>query len=210
MNIELKNIQVSSSSDEQYPAFMADLYINDSLAAKTWNAGWGSATEYEGINEQGKRLVEKAEEFCKDQMPVEFKGAEGHGEFYLSRTLDIEIEQKVNNHLFLQSFQETSEEFSRDMIKYILVGKNADDYGIVDLGLPLAKIINNPRGAEVVKDELRKLARNMGKEQMILNTNIPGPMLLESGLNPKQYTPPIEQGAKTQQQKRAQRKCPGL
>lgn len=206
MDITLKNLEYQLQDGEQFPSFTAALCIDNTVVGKCWNDGYGAVTRYEANDEAGKKLINAAEADCLE-VPIVFKGHEGYGEFWLSRTLSLEIDQKVTGVMFRHEIADpdlkdkhdeirdkridihntdvgAETQMQRDMQKGLLIGE-PNDYIVYEYGISLARILDNPDAEEVLIPELMKISRQF-KGNQILNTNIPEKYLERAGLSKEQ------------------------
>lgn len=207
MKITLSKVSYELPDDGLYPVFKTDLIIDGTHAGTASNQGYGAATTIDPINDHGRALIKKAEAYCrKDQLA--FKNSEGYGEFWITRTLALTVDQQMFGHIFRD--EDANPEIKRkhdharkiatlvdkeidpivqqqrDMLIGILVGL-PDDYYVYDYGLPLARILDNPSAEKFLVPELMKIHNQLGKGSIILNTNIPEHVLRKAGFSAKHH-----------------------
>jgi len=207
MDITFKNLEYQLQDGEQFPSFKAVLCINNKVVGKCWNDGYGAVTRYEANDEASLKLIKAAEADCLE-VPIVFKGHEGYDEFWLSRTLSLEIDQKIMGIMFRHEIADPDlkdrhdeirdkridmnntdvapeTQMARDMQKGFLIGE-PKDYIVYEYGISLARILDNPDAEEILVPELMKISRRF-KGNQILNTNIPDKFLERAGIGKEQF-----------------------
>src|SRR3546814_2179003 len=69
MKIALKNIHYDRHLSEETHAFVANLYINGFKAGVASNQGHGGNTDYHPTDKKGRKLIEEAENYCRNLPP---------------------------------------------------------------------------------------------------------------------------------------------
>ncbi|WP_286775073.1 MULTISPECIES: hypothetical protein [Sphingobacterium] len=183
MNIELKNIKHAPSLSEETEAFTASLYINGEHAGYAKNAGHGGSTDYYHKDAKGKDLIKQAEEYAKT-----FKKPD-------DPFVNMALEEKIDDLLYDNLQKKELEKFNKKLAKLIdngiAYGIPNDSYAYFTFNHSIEKFLNNIKGVEHIKNLIRnKIIPKLGSDKIILNTNIPEKLLLESGLKKGQYAQP--------------------
>ncbi|MGF7028680.1 MULTISPECIES: hypothetical protein [Sphingobacterium] len=183
MNIELKNIKHSPSLSEETEAFTASLYINGKHVGYAKNAGHGGSTDYYHKDAKGKELIKQAEDHAKS-----FKKPD-------DPFINMALEEKLNDLLYDHLQKKELEKFNKKLAKItdngIAYGIPNDSYSYFTFNHSMEKFLNNIKGIEHIKNLIRdKIIPKLGSDKIILNTNIPETLLLESGLKKGQYAQP--------------------
>jgi hypothetical protein len=189
MKIELKNINYYLSFYDHYPSYQAELFIKGRLAGKVRNEGYGNACEYEAINNEGALLLKEAEQYCASLPDVNYGPVYGNDEIILKSSLTLELDREFEQYLMISQHVDFEASQDRNMLKGIIYG-GLDEraYSIFDFRVPLARILANPAGGEIVKQILHEhILPKLHKGIMVLNTNIAEDILIGAGLKPNQY-----------------------
>ncbi|WP_286883078.1 hypothetical protein [Sphingobacterium sp. UBA5980] len=184
MNIELKNVKHFPSLSEETEAFTASLYIDGKHAGYAKNAGHGGSTDYYHKDGKGKELIKQAEDHTKS-----FKEPDDN-------FINMALEEKINDLLYEHLQKKDLEKFNKKLAKItdkgIAYGIPNDSYSYFTFSHSMEKFLNNIKGIEHIKNLIRnKIIPKLGSDKIILNTNIPEKLLLESGLKKGQYAQPI-------------------
>ncbi|WP_286897441.1 MULTISPECIES: hypothetical protein [Sphingobacterium] len=183
MNIELKNIKHSPSLSEETEAFTASLYINGKHAGYAKNAGHGGSTDYYHKDAKGKELIKQAEEHTKS-----FKKPDDH---FINTALEEKIDELLYDHLQKKDLEKFNKKLAKITENGIAYGIPNDSYSYYIFNHSMEKFLNNIKGIEHIKNLIRdKIIPKLGTNKVILNTNIPEKILLESGLKKGQYAQP--------------------
>lgn len=183
MQIELKNVKHFPSLSQETEAFTASLYINGKHAGYAENTGHGGSTDYYAKDEKGKELIKQAEEYVKS-----FKKTD-------DRFINLALEEKINDLLYDHLQKKDLEKFNKKLAKItdngIAYGIPNDSYSYFTFNHSMEKFLNNIKGIEHIKNLIMdKIIPKLGSDKIILNTNIPEKLLLESGLKKGQYAQP--------------------
>lgn len=183
MNIELKNIKHSPSLSEETEAFTASLYINGKHAGYAENTGHGGETNYYEKDAKGKELIKQAEYYTKS-----FKEPD-------DPFIRMALEEKINELLYEHLQKKDLEKFNKKLTKItdngIAYGIPNDSYSYFTFNHSMEKFLSNIKGIEHIKNLIRdKIIPKLGSDKIILNSNIPEKLLLESGLKKGQYAQP--------------------
>jgi hypothetical protein len=198
MKIELKNINYKLSFYDQYPPYQAELFIDRHLAGIVQNEGYGNACEYKAINNEGRLLIRDAELYCKTLPDLKYGSAHGDGDIILQSSLTLELDRTFEKYLIESQVVTPAQRAHRHMLKEITYGYPGRN-GIMgwDFSIPLARILANPAGEEIVKEALKKYVLPRLKNGMaVFNTNIAEKIFIEAGLRPNQYKVGIENPVK--------------
>lgn len=194
MKIEIKNIQYSELLSEETNAFAATLYIDGRKAGTTSNAGHGGPTGYSADDENGKKLIKKAEAWCKTLPPEKFM-SEGK-EYSFEMNLESHIDKLLDKWLNERDLKRFQSRIKREMERGIVVGIPNESYSLWRFKMPIANYIANPKGLEVIKNVLiNDIIPTLQEGKIILNTNIPQKLLEELGLKKNQYAKPVSNKA---------------
>lgn len=197
MKIELKNIQHSPSLSEETEAFTANLYIDGVHVGFAKNQGHGGPTDYHAIKPEFDSVIAQAEAYCKGLPPDVYPSViDDGGPMVIEMNLENFIDKLLSEHLK----QKDVARLRRLQAKQILFG-NIDSGTIAGIAYrrPLAEILTNPKGAEILADNIRKDILPELKEGMkIINDNLPESIYIKAGLKRDQYTLPevIKKAAK--------------
>ncbi|TWI15515.1 hypothetical protein [Sphingobacterium siyangense] len=184
MNIELKNVKHFPSLSQETEAFTASLYIDGKHAGFAENTGHGGSTDYYGKDAKGKVLIKQAEDFAKS-----FKKPD-------DRFINMAFEEKINELLYDHLQKKEFEKFNRKLAKItaygIAYGIPNHSYSYLTFNHSMEKFLSRKEGIEHIKNLIKeKIIPKLESDKMILNTNIPEELLLESGLKKGQYTKPM-------------------
>lgn len=183
MNIELKNIKHFPSLSQETEAFTASLYINGKHAGYAENTGHGGETNYYDKDAKGKELIKQAEEYVKS-----FKKPD-------DRFINLALEEKINDLLYDHLQKKDFEKFNKKLAKItdygIAYGIPNHSYSYFTFNHTMEKFLSNIKGIEHIKNLIRdKIIPKLETDKIVLNTNIPEKILLESGLKKGQYAQP--------------------
>lgn len=183
MNIELKNIKHSPSLSEETEAFTASLYINGKHAGYAKNAGRGGATNYYDKDAKGKELIKQAEDYTKT-----FKEPDDP---FINMALEEKIDDLLYDHLQKKELEKFNKKLAKITDNGIAYGIPNDSYSYFTFNHSMEKFLSINKGIEHIKNLIRdKIIPKLGTDKIILNTNIPEKLLLESGLKKGQYAQP--------------------
>ena len=183
MNIELKNVKHFPSLSQETEAFTASLYINGKHAGYAENTGHGGETNYYDKDAKGKELIKQAEEYAKS-----FKKSD-------DRFINMALEEKINDLLYDHLQKKDLEKFNKKLAKItdsgIAYGIPNDSYSYFKFNHSMEKFLSINKGIDHIKNLIKdKIIPKLGNDKIILNTNIPEKILLESGLKKDQYNQP--------------------
>lgn len=196
MKIELKNIHVSEHLSDETNAFTAGVYIDGIHAGDASNHGTGGPTDYYPFNENGKRLIRQAEDYCK-KLPSDSFHYAGN-EYTIDMSLEHFIDRLLEQHLQQKNLLQFRKKLENAMTQHIVFGTPDEYFSKYKLMMPVENLLQHERGRELLKSILsRQILPQMGTDDKILNTNIPEHIFRESGLNEKQYTAVVTSGKQT-------------
>ena len=181
MEIELKRIAYDPRLDER--SFAGSLYINGEKAATVSRKN--DNTKYLPVDEKGMDLVSQVEEYRKKQ-PIEKKIVDGK-EQSVRPTLADQIDALFA--IYLEGIEQKKFNRKVDLIqkRNIVVGESGRYMRTIPTNAQVGILVKG-NNKEVIKDILvKKVIPSMSEKEVILNTNIPGAILNESGLKPEQY-----------------------
>jgi hypothetical protein len=162
MNIELKNIK---------------------HAGYAKNAGHGGSTDYYHKDAKGKELIRDAEDYTKS-----FKKLDDP---FINMALEEKIDDLLYDHLQKKELEKFNKKLAKITENGIAYGIPNDSYSYFTFNHSMEKFLNNIKGIEHIKNLIRdKIIPKLGTDKIILNTNIPETLLLESGLKKGQYAQP--------------------
>ncbi|MBT2559809.1 hypothetical protein J7E50_17960 [Pedobacter sp. ISL-68] len=190
MKIEIKNIQYSELLSEETNAFAATLYIEGRKAGTASNTGHGGPTGYRADDEKGKKLIERAEAWCKTLPPDKFR-SEGK-DYSFEMNLESHIDKLLDKWLDERDLKRFQTRIKKEMERGVVVGIPNESYSLWRFKMPLANYLKNASGLQVIKRALvNEILPTLREGRIILNTNIPQKLLEESGLKKNQYTEPV-------------------
>lgn len=190
MKIELKSIQYSEKLSEETNAFSANLYIGGIKAGTASNRGHGGSTSYHADDQKGQKLIDDAEVYCRS-LPSE-KFSEGGRDHELKMDLELYIDNILGKYLQEKEMQKYQKKLEKAMEKGIVAGVPDSYFEVWPFTLPIEKILQHPKGPEMIKNVIIKnIIPVLTEGKIILNTNIPQKMLEESGLKKNQYIEPV-------------------
>jgi len=204
MKIELKNIQHSPSLSRETEAFTANLYINDVHAGFTENHGHGGNTNYTAKNDEGRKLIADAEQYCKGLPPKEYES------FGDKHTLNVDLESFIDdllyNHLSLKEQARFNKKIEKQTENGVVFGIPGQSFSAIVYKIPLRTLLAQPTGTENLKKNIiNTVLPELKDGKMILNTNIPEKILKEAGLKEDQYVKPIQEELQIQVKKAGKR-----
>ncbi|KPH13332.1 hypothetical protein [Chryseobacterium sp. ERMR1:04] len=186
MKIELKNIQYSEALSEETNAFAANLYIEGKKAGTASNRGHGGSTDYQAVDENGKKLIAKAETYCKSLPSEKFKS--GGKDYMFEMNLENYIDKLLDKYLQAKDLKRFQKRIEKEMERGIVVGIPDKSYSVWRFKMPLANYLKNASGLQIIKMALiNEIIPSLTKDKIIMNTNIPEKLLKEAGLKENHY-----------------------
>lgn len=180
MNIELKNIKHFPSLSQETEAFTASLYIKGKHAGCAKNVGHGGSTDYYAKDAKGKELIRDAEDYTKS-----FKKLDDP---FINMALEEKIDDLLYDHLQKKELEKFNKKLAKITDSGIAYGIPNHSYSYFTFNHSMEKFLSSIKGIEHVKNLIKdKIIPQLGKDKIILNTNIPEKILLESGLKKGQY-----------------------
>lgn len=201
MNIELKGISYNPRLSEETNAFSASIYIDGKKAGIASNRGNGGATDYYPVNQEGKELISKAEEFCK-KLPAEKFEINGEERSY-PMNLEHFIDKLIDKHLNDKELIKFNSKLENAIQKSIVIGIPDHSFRPFPSKMPFAMLLGNETGQKTLAAIIQKqVLPKMRPDEKILNTNIPEAVFKAAGLTDAQYNKvSAEEAAKKSQQK---------
>jgi hypothetical protein len=169
MKIELKNFKHYERLSEETYCFVANLWINGVKAGTTQNNGIGGHTAYYQDNQEGRKLIKQAEEYCLNLPPD--KWVHNGKEYTTKMDLYHYIDNLVNELIREKYKQKDLQKLRKNMEKAILIG-NDETYTQIGFKMPLRELME--KHSDYFKKVLKeKIEKHTKEGYRLLNTNIP-------------------------------------
>ena len=164
MKIQLKNVKINDSFSEETICFKADVFVNGKKIAYAENEGRGGCTFIGAYPEKRSELAE-LEKYCKS-LP---KRVSEYGEF------DSDIESVVDDLLHEKIKEKEQKKIDKLCLTSIVYGvPGGISYSYIGFkGKPkLEDIKKTAQGQKALENLVKKVKSELGKGQVIFNTNI--------------------------------------
>lgn len=200
MKLELKDVRYK---DENYQPISAKLYINDVYAANisgrvsTQGDTCMESTRYLAVSEEGRGLLQQAEEYFLTQPDIVFAPRFGQPSVVWESTLESRIDE-----LFVYYFDERDaivfrEIVDKEQIQGIVIGTRDEGHTMIETKRRIERMLTSAPGTVYLEDQLRfikKMMEDMGlKNKLVLNNNIPENILINAGFKEGEYVKPMVQ-----------------
>src|SRR3546814_762709 len=178
MKIALKNIHYDRHLSEETHAFVANLYINGFKAGVASNQGHGGNTDYHPTDKKGRKLIEEAENYCRNLPPETY--LLGDQERTIAMSLELYIDSLVDDYLQQKELQKFRNELDKETKTGIVYGVPDHSFRVASFKNSIETILHHPTGWERLKNAIIKhVIPKMWEGDKILNTNIPGKLMEE-------------------------------
>jgi hypothetical protein len=160
MRIELKNIKFSEAMSEETSAFTANLYINGKKVGYCKNNGQGGCTDYNSNSPENRKIIAKAETYCKKLPKVKSFNME------YNQSLESVIDTLLEDWLKAKE----TKTFERRMKTCILTGspdENRTIYSYFNFKKPLSSFKTSD-----LQGAVNRIKGKLKGNDIILNTNL--------------------------------------
>jgi len=198
MKIDLKNINYSKTLSESAYAFTAKVYIDGKYVADASNRGKAIVNDIDPRETKDREILQRAESYC-----AKLAGENAPDGYALNGYLNLSqhIDDLMLDHLNRKEDLRIQRDINKHMQTGLVFGNIQSEYYIIDLELPMTKIVSFPRGIEVLKGKIeRQVIPDLKPGDQLLNTNIPEHILKDVGLKPDQYMKPVVEFKQTTKQ----------
>jgi hypothetical protein len=175
MEIKLKSIYVSDQLSEETTAFKAVLYINNVQAGVAENEGRGGPTTYAAGDDDGRKLIAVAENWCKSLPPYVSKDfVEDNKPFTMEMDLELYLDNLVQDYIHQMELRRIQRRMNKDMEDAIIYGDREVGYRLIRFKAPIEAILRREGSIKMLYSLLHeRVLPNLKAGEKILNTNIP-------------------------------------
>jgi hypothetical protein len=188
MKIELKRITVNERLSEETNCFVADLYIDGHKIGLASNRGDGEQTTYHPDHAYGRKIIQKAEQYCINLPPEQ---AEFNGEqLAFKMNLPNYIDSLVSRFMAIKILKALNRKIKRETGDGIQYGKQDPDFKLLNFRRPFDEITS----FKIWKEELvanisSTIKATNDKGNKVIITLLPEDMCKAAGLDPYKTTP---------------------
>lgn len=174
MLIRLNNIYLCEQLSERCVAFHAELYVRNGKAGVAENKGYGGPTLYSSQTEEGRKLIQEAEEWCKSCPPLVSRDIVVEEKpFTIPLTLELFLDQLVAEYLHEMDSRRLRRRMMLDMSDGILFGVPGSGYSKFTFKAPIAAILAGEAGIKMLESLIHeKVLPHLRDGERILNTNL--------------------------------------